>query len=119
MSRFHRDCYWLQEIQDMQATLYSCSSCGNDIIDCCPEDCNYFIDKKTVEKIVRGERKKEGTWVYDPDGMDWNIGAWICSECGCKNDNLGMRPGVNPLYFAGGHYCPCCGSKMTDIRYKK
>ena len=50
-------------------------------------------------------------WVYDPDGMDWGIGAWRCSVCGCKNDNL-SGCAENPYAFAGSKYCPNCGRKM-------
>lgn len=55
---------------------------------------------------------KYGSWVYDPNGMDWDLGAWICSECGCKNDNLGMDNRIKPLLFEGSKYCPNCGAKM-------
>ena len=52
-------------------------------------------------------------WVYDPDGMDWNLGAWKCSKCHCRNDNLpGILPKTNPYRWAGSKYCPNCGAKM-------
>lgn len=55
---------------------------------------------------------KYGRWVYNPNGMDWGLGAWICSECGCKNNNLGMDNRIKPLLFEGSKYCPNCGAKM-------
>lgn len=55
---------------------------------------------------------KRGEWVYNPHGMDWGLGAWECSECHVKNDNLGMSKEINPYLFAGGQYCPHCGAKM-------
>ena len=55
---------------------------------------------------------KYGKWVYDSNGMDWGLGAWICSECGCKNNNLGMDNRIKPLLFEGSKYCPNCGAKM-------
>ena len=55
---------------------------------------------------------KYGHWEYDHNGMDWGIGAWICSECGYKNDNLGTKNNINPYVFAGSHYCPQCGAQM-------
>ena len=52
-------------------------------------------------------------WVYDPDDMDWNLGAWKCSKCHCRNDNLpGNLPKTNPYRWAGSKYCPNCGAKM-------
>lgn len=60
---------------------------------------------------------KHGRWVYDPDGMDWGLGAWLCSECRCRNNNLGMDGRINPLRFSGSKFCPHCGAKM-DLRGK-
>ena len=54
-----------------------------------------------------------GHWIYDPNGMDWNLGAWRCSKCGCKNNNIGGDERINPLLFAGSKYCPNCGCKMN------
>lgn len=63
-------------------------------------------------------------WVYDPNGMDWGLPAWRCSECGCRNDMIptyiargeGKPPitheYINPLSFAGTKYCPECGRRM-------
>jgi hypothetical protein len=55
-----------------------------------------------------------GHWIYDPNGMDWNLGAWRCSKCGCKNNNIGGDERINPLLFAGSKYCPNCGAKMDE-----
>jgi hypothetical protein len=54
----------------------------------------------------------EGEWHYNPDGMDWGLGAWQCSLCGCRNDNLPMDESIKPLRWAGSKYCPNCGAKM-------
>ena len=51
-------------------------------------------------------------WVWDPDGMDWRLGAWRCSRCSCKNLNLPMDSKINPRMFAGNCYCSQCGAKM-------
>ena len=60
-----------------------------------------------------GYRKQsEGEWHYNPDGMDWGLGAWECSLCGCRNDNLPMDENIKPLRWAGSKYCPNCGAKM-------
>lgn len=54
-------------------------------------------------------------WYYDPDGMDWGLGAWKCEHCHCRNDNLPANIGrTNPLNWAGSNYCPNCGA---DMRY--
>lgn len=55
---------------------------------------------------------KHGNWVWDPNGMDFGLGAWKCSECACRNNNLGMNSKLNPLMFSGSKYCPNCGAKM-------
>lgn len=55
-------------------------------------------------------------WVYDPDGMDFNLGAWVCSRCEVKNDNLGGLQRINPYLFSGSRYCPNCGAKMDALR---
>ncbi|MBQ9860966.1 MAG: hypothetical protein IJO75_01770 [Clostridia bacterium] len=71
----------------------------------------------TIQKLMNDEKAsvaeaRHGEWVYNPDGMDWNIGAWECSLCHVKNDNLGGSKGINPYRFVGGQYCPNCGAKM-------
>ena len=61
---------------------------------------------------VDAEPARHGRWVYDPNGMDFNLGAWVCSECKVKNDNLGGSQRINPYHFVGSRYCPNCGAKM-------
>ena len=51
-------------------------------------------------------------WYYDPNGMDWGLGAWKCSKCHTKNDNLGMGNDINPYMFSGSKVCPQCGAVM-------
>lgn len=55
---------------------------------------------------------KHGKWIWDPNGMDWGLGTWQCSECACRNNNLPMNNRINPLVFSGSKYCPNCGAKM-------
>ena len=53
------------------------------------------------------------SWVWNPDGMDWGIGAWVCSKCK-------SRPGTwwntvkesHPLRCSGSRYCGNCGAVM-------
>lgn len=77
-------------------------------IEVIPMECLIDLPISNVKEI------KYGHWEYDPNGTDWNLDAWRCSECRCKNDNLGMRSDINPYLFAGSHYCPHCGAKMRD-----
>ena len=56
---------------------------------------------------------EEAHWVYDPNGMDWNLGAWVCSNCRCRNDNLPMSSYINPLDWSGSKFCGNCGLPMT------
>lgn len=67
---------------------------------------------QAIERIGKLEPVRHGRWVYDPDGMDFNLGAWVCSECKAKNDNLGGLQRINPYHFVGSRFCPNCGAKM-------
>lgn len=72
---------------------------------------------QAIERIGKLEPVRHGRWVYDPDGMDFNLGAWVCSECKAKNDNLGGLQRINPYQFVGSRFCPNCGAKM-DLEEK-
>ena len=63
-------------------------------------------DVVEITKVVYAE------WYYDPNGMDWGLGAWLCSKCQHKNDNLGGSKNINPYMFAGSKFCPQCGAVM-------
>lgn len=70
-----------------------------------------FLDYVWNSKIHR-PRKQYASWEYDPNGMDWGIGAWRCSKCGCVNDNLYSSNNINPYQMAGSKFCPNCGLPM-------
>ncbi len=78
----------------------------------------YTEDFKTCLRLVKNlpaadvEEVKRGKWIWDPNGMDWGLGSWQCSECACRNNNLPMNNRINPLVFSGSKYCPHCGAKM-------
>lgn len=55
---------------------------------------------------------KHGMWIWNPNGMDWGLGAWECSECASGNNNLPMNNRIHPLLFVGSKFCPHCGAKM-------
>lgn len=63
-------------------------------------------------RLWKRAKVETGEWKYDPDGTDWGLGAWRCSLCGCKNDNLGMDDKISPYLYAGSKYCPHCGARM-------
>lgn len=68
-----------------------------------------YIDQEPASDVVE---VKHGKWIWNPNGMDWGLGAWQCSECACRNNNLPMNNRTNPLVFSGSKYCPNCGAKM-------
>lgn len=67
---------------------------------------------------------KHGRWVYDANGMDWGLPAWICSECGFRNDMIpahvkgktGTAAVKDPMAWAGSRYCANCGARMDGIQ---
>ena len=73
------------------------------------------IIERTCDRIYNlpsAEPKKE-RWIWDENGMDWNIGAWTCSACGSKAETFWQTyKESNPHRYAGSHYCPNCGAKM-------
>lgn len=59
---------------------------------------------------------KTGEWKLDLNGMDWNIPAWRCSECGFVANYIGVEAnglGNNPMNWAGSKFCPQCGARIT------
>jgi len=90
------------------------------------DDYNLFVDEPEaqyviahclqelyeVREMVENLPSVRGEWIYDENGNDWGLGAWVCSRCGCKNDNLSMDSRVNPYRFAGSKFCPNCGADM-------
>lgn len=61
------------------------------------------------------EKKPDGAyWQWNPDGMDWGLGAWECSKCGFANNNLPSMAvtHLHPMSFAGSKFCPNCGRKI-------
>ena len=75
-------------------------------------------EKRVYDDMVKNQVgdsfkvEQYGYWKYDPNGNDWGISAWCCSECGAKNDNLGYSSNINPYAFVGSKYCPNCGIRM-------
>ena len=81
-------------------------------------------------KKCEKEKNETSYWEYNPDSMDWNIGAWECAKCHCRNDMIpskilhgkGKPPitheDINPLDWAGSKFCPNCGRKMVNKESK-
>ena len=89
-----KDCY---TVMCEEIDCYTCS---------CEERADYLLNK--VRMIEYAE------WYYDPNGMDWGLGSWNCSNCRTKNDNLGGSKNINPYMFAGSKFCPQCGAVMKS-----
>lgn len=81
-------------------------------------DCNDIARFPAVD----AEPVQHGKWVWYNDVIDWDIGAWVCSECGGRNENIhAAKPGTvkaytNPYIYAGTKFCPNCGAKMMENR---
>lgn len=58
------------------------------------------------------ELRPKSKWIWNPNGVDWGLGAWECRECACRNNNLPMNSNINPLMFSGSKFCPNCGARM-------
>ena len=75
-----------------------------------------------IKKAPTIEERKTGKWVWDENGMGWNLGAWVCSECHARNDNIppaikyndGYRKVGNPYMWQGSKFCPNCGARMVQ-----
>lgn len=83
----------------------------------------YESAARMIERMpaVGAEPVRHGRWVWNDDAVDWNLGAWVCSECGVRNENIhaeapGKRKGIicSPYVWAGSQYCPNCGVKMDE-----
>ena len=63
--------------------------------------------------------ERTGEWILDPNGMDWNLPAWKCSECGFVANYIGVYAnglGSNPMHCAGSKFCPQCGVRITGYK---
>lgn len=89
-----------------------------DVIYDMEDDCDTTVlqfAKKIIEDmppVANVQNVKHGRWIYDQNGMDFNLGAWVCSECRQRNNNLSCDPRYRPSAFVGSKYCPNCGAKM-------
>jgi hypothetical protein len=67
------------------------------------------IPPADVRPVVRGR------WIWDENGMDWGLGAWICSQCRHRPETTWQTMSdIIPLRWSGSHFCPNCGAEMSD-----
>ncbi len=53
------------------------------------------------------------SWVWNPDGMDWGIGAWVCGKCKSRPETWWNTVKESyPLRCSGSRYCGNCGAVM-------
>lgn len=70
---------------------------------------NMVEDEPTVDV----EPVRHGQWIWDDDGMDGGIGAWICSACHCRPGTTWQsNHNIVPFWWGGSNYCPNCGARM-------
>lgn len=76
---------------------------------------------KDIKKIPAADvvEVRHGRWIWDEDAMDWGLGAWVCSECQVKNDNIPANSDIHPYNWVGSSFCPNCGAKMDGKEVEK
>lgn len=67
-------------------------------------------------------RENKSRWIYDENGMDYNIGCWKCERCGFRNEMIPtctairgkmlINEEINPNNYEGSNFCPNCGADM-------
>lgn len=94
--------------------------CKEDLIKAIENDCPnlvYYSKKEAIEcieamDVVDVEPVIHAKWIYNPNGMDWGLGAWQCSNCGYVNTSFGMDNRIHAKFYAGSKRCGSCGAKM-------
>ena len=95
-----------------EAKMSHCSACSwygicTDETMCEDVKAILAIPASDVKPVIHGE------WIWNPDGIDWGIGAWSCSNCGSKAETWWAKDEKEvPLRCAGSHYCGNCGANM-------
>lgn len=74
------------------------------------------IGKKCGDSIDDVRPVVEAHWEWDENGMDWNLGAWTCSNCRRKAETWWANDKHNPLRCAGSHFCGNCGAEMRPYK---
>jgi hypothetical protein len=79
---------------------------------------NYAITQLDNQPTADVQPIVHAKWIYDRDGMDWNLGAWKCSKCKQRNINIAGQENINPLAFVGSKFCPHCGARMDGDEHE-
>jgi hypothetical protein len=69
-----------------------------------------FLEAKRAGKKLRVV--EDAYWYWDPDGMDWGLGAWRCSACKAKPPAWWDCDKASPMNKSGHKFCPNCGAEM-------
>ena len=114
----------MADLEKVLKGLECCCSMTGEACRQCPydEECAKMIGSGSahlcsdaLELLREQPEQKHGHWVLDHDGMDWNIPAWRCSVCGCRNDNIPPNlEKTNPRRWSGSRFCPNCGAQMDE-----
>ena len=81
--------------------------CTRDDDDCSIRSGLNAIPAADVKPVVRGK------WEWNPDGMDWGLGAWVCGKCQSRPETWwNTVKECHPLRCSGSRYCGNCGAKM-------
>ena len=113
-----KGCRWLSydPATKMYICFVECKCRPNEEVTVSAQDINHPCD----EWEAPVDHTRHAHWEWDPNGMDWNIGAWVCSKCKCKPNSLWeSERNINPRQWAGSHYCPNCGAKMDEVPNEK
>ena len=108
---------WKRKLEAIDIAIYAIKMFDKHEAECERCACNLLAERDALkeEKLISNADVAEvvhGEWVWDKDGMDWDLEAWRCSECRGRNANLPGNKNIDPNLFAGHYYCPNCGAKM-------
>ena len=84
---------------------------------CASWNSGYLYNTDASNCINFASIKTTAYWEWNPNGHDWGLGAWVCSNCKVKNDNISCDENTNPYRWAGSRYCPNCGKAMYPIQH--
>ena len=86
----------------------------------CPEQV-YYTKEDAIDCIKSATSENvapvvHAIWVWNPNGMDFGLGAWQCGRCFARNNNLPINSKINPMMCIGSKYCPECGVKIKGAK---
>ena len=75
----------------------------------------YAVGTGNIMRLPAADVKPvvHGKWEWNPDGMDWGLGAWVCGKCKSRPETWWQTvKECYPLRCAGSRFCPNCGADM-------